>query len=153
MYSVNEPIRTLHRTFVEIGGGRAASDDGTLDIRFGKPKIFGGQGDLANPEQLFGAGYGACLANSISAVAAQRGLPVEGLRMWVEVAVGVSKDGYGFELSGRIRLPGLDPATADELVRRAHQICPYARATRGNVAVTFQIEVAAGPDPAPASPP
>ncbi len=121
--------------------GRATSLDGALDLALSTPKALGGAGGAgSNPEQLFAAGYAACFIGALKVVAAhgKRVLPadtsIEGL-----VGIGPVANGFGIEVELRISLPGLEPELARELVERAHQVCPYSNATRGNIDVRLTL--------------
>lgn len=121
--------------------GRASSEDGALDIQLSTPKALGGAGGSgSNPEQLFAAGYAACFIGAMKFVAAsdKRALPadtsIEGL-----VGIGPVPSGFGIEVELRVSLPGMDAEMARDLVERAHQVCPYSNATRGNIDVTLTL--------------
>jgi len=121
--------------------GRASSVDGALDLALSTPKALGGAGGAGtNPEQLFAAGYSACFIGAMKVVAARdkRALPadtaIEGI-----VGIGPVANGFGIEVELRISLPGMEPEAARELVERAHQVCPYSNATRGNIDVTLTL--------------
>lgn len=121
--------------------GRASSEDGALAVALSTPKALGGAGGPGtNPEQLFAAGYSACFIGAMKFVAAsdKRALPadtsIEGL-----VGIGPVPNGFGIEVELRISLPGLDAEVARDLVERAHQVCPYSNATRGNIDVTLTL--------------
>ncbi|MDP9822059.1 organic hydroperoxide resistance protein [Nocardioides massiliensis] len=123
-------------------GGRAVSEDGVMDVQLTAPKETGGPGTGTNPEQLFAMGYGACFQSALTAVAKKAG--VDASESTVEVAVGFGPHDKSFaltvELTGRI--PGVDAEQAQELMEAAHEICPYSKATRGNVPVTLRGVVA-----------
>ena len=121
--------------------GRASSEDGALDLALSTPKAMGGAGGPgSNPEQLFAAGYSACFIGAMKFVAAsdKRALPadtsIEGL-----VGIGPVPNGFGIEVELRISLPGLEADVARDLVERAHKVCPYSNATRGNIDVTLTL--------------
>ncbi len=121
--------------------GRASSVDGALDLALATPKALGGAGGAGtNPEQLFAAGYSACFIGAMKVVAARdkRALPadtsIEGI-----VGIGPVANGFGIEVELRISLPGMEAEVARELVERAHQVCPYSNATRGNIDVTLTL--------------
>jgi Ohr subfamily peroxiredoxin len=125
-----------------IGDGRNGevhSSDGVIDEKLVMPKEMGGAGGLhTNPEQLFAAGYAACFHGALRLVAGQEHLKL-GEDTQINAQVGIGPDGTGgFGLTVRIvaTLPGVDPAKADELVAAAHQVCPYSKATRGNIDVS-----------------
>ena len=122
--------------------GRAATQDGSLDVRLSTPKeLGGGGGDGNNPEQLFAAGYSACFLGAMKAAAGQEKLRVPP-ETTVTATVGIgprSEGGFGITADLKIALPGLDRSEAERLVQAAHQICPYSNATRGNVDVNLTV--------------
>jgi Ohr subfamily peroxiredoxin len=128
---------------VAVGGraGGKVSINGTgLFIHTEHPKGLGGSGEGSNPEQLFAMGYASCFNGALMHVAGQRKLDVARARVTCEVDIGPAPGG-GFALAVRLsaHMPGLDPATARELIEAAHQVCPYSNATRGNVPVELSI--------------
>src|SRR6516225_7507073 len=122
------------------GGGRdghVKSDDGRIDMDTRPPKAMGGSGEGTNPEQLFAAGYAACFLGALRLVSGKARVKLEDATS-VSVEIGFGKDSEGgFGLTGKIvgYLPGLDQSVADDLMEQAHQVCPYSKATRGNVDV------------------
>ena len=132
----------VYRAYAEATGGRdgrAISSDGVLDVELTTPKELGGAGGQGtNPEQLFAAGYSACFIGAMKFVAGRDKLPmpadtsVEG-----EVGIGQIPQGFGIEVELRISLPGMNDEQAEQLIERAHQVCPYSNATRGNIDVTL----------------
>ncbi|MEQ0565345.1 organic hydroperoxide resistance protein [Amycolatopsis sp. NEAU-NG30] len=125
-------------------GGRATSDDGALDVTLAVPKAFGGAGDGTNPEQLFAAGWASCFVGAVRRVAGAKKVPLNDLAVVAEVTLHHDTEAGEFKLSAVLHLEatGIDQATADELVRGAHQVCPYSKATRGNIEVTLDATVA-----------
>jgi Ohr subfamily peroxiredoxin len=119
--------------------GRAATDDGKLQAKLATPKeLGGGGGEATNPEQLFAAGYAACFLSAIKYVAGQSKTKIaDESAVTASVGVGSRDDGQGFglDVALAISLPGLDPSAAKELVAKAHIVCPYSHATRGNLDV------------------
>src|SRR5207342_2683936 len=106
--------------------GRAVSSDGAIDAKLTTPRELGGAGgDGTNPEQLFAAGYSACFIGALKFVAGREkvALPadtsIEGV-----VGIGQIPAGFGIEVELRIALPGLDRAVAQDLVQKAHGVCP-----------------------------
>ena len=94
-----------------------------------------------NPEQLFAAGYAACFLGAMQHVASQGGPKVPG-DTTVTATVGIgprSEGGFGLDIGLDVALPGLDRAAAEALVEKAHQVCPYSNATRGNVPVRLRV--------------
>ena len=131
-----EPLYTAEVT--STGGradGRARSTDGNLDVPVGMP---GGGGEGTNPEELFAAGYSACFASAAMLLARQMKLDPTGLEVQAQVTLGRLEDGmYGLAVGLDLNGPALTQEQADQLVAAAHEVCPYSRATRGNVDVTL----------------
>ncbi len=128
------------------GGGRdghVKSDDGRIDLETRPPKAMGGNGEGTNPEQLFAAGYSACFLGALRLVAGKSQVKLDDATK-VTVQIGFGKDSAGgFGLTGKIfgHLPGLEQSVADDLVHQAHQVCPYSKATRGNVDIDVSARV------------
>ncbi|MCL2554962.1 MAG: organic hydroperoxide resistance protein [Actinomycetia bacterium] len=120
--------------------GRVASDDGKLDVVVNPPVELGGSGAGTNPEQLFAAGYSACFQSALGVVARREGADVSGSRVTARVGLGrTAEGGFGLTVELAVSLPGVDAATARDLVEKAHQVCPYSNATRGNIAVELTV--------------
>lgn len=117
--------------------GRVATDDGKLDVVVNPPKEMGGSGAGTNPEQLFAAGYSACFQGALAVVARQEGADVSGSTVTAKVGIGKNDDGFGIIVEISAEIPSVDAATARSLVEKAHQVCPYSKATRGNITVTL----------------
>jgi Ohr subfamily peroxiredoxin len=136
------PVYTASATATGDGrGGHTRSSDGVLDLDLAVPKEMGGPGGhLTNPEQLFAAGYAACFHSALKIVAAQQKITLTDTAITVDVGIGPDGSGaYGLAVTIEAELPGLDETEARRLLDRAHQVCPYSRATRGNVDVTFTL--------------
>lgn len=119
--------------------GEVVSDDGVLDLSLTLPKELGGPGgDHTNPEQLFAAGYSACFHSALKRIAGQQGLDVEGSAITARVGLGLDDQGFGLAVTLVGQLPTLDASAAEKLMHDAHQVCPYSRATRGNVEVQLE---------------
>ena len=119
------------------GGGRdgnVKSTDGLLDLAVRPPKEMGGSGEGVNPELLFSAGYAACFLGALRLVAKSSGVALDDAT-GVTVRVGIGKDETGYGLTSEVigYLPGLEQAQAEDLMAKANQVCPYSKATRGNV--------------------
>jgi lipoyl-dependent peroxiredoxin len=126
---------TVHTT----GGrdGTSRSDDGRLDIKLSVP---GATSSGTNPEQLFAAGWSACFLSAIKLVAGKTKVAVPpDAAIDAEVDLGVTGGAFGLAARLNITLPGMVPQAAQRLVDAAHQVCPYSRATRGNVDVTLNV--------------
>ena len=120
--------------------GHATSDDGILDVDLRVPKELGGEGGATNPEQLFAAGYAACFHSALKLVAGKDTLDVTGTEVSASVSLGMlDTGGFGLSVELDVFAPALDKATAEALVARAHAVCPYSNATRGNVDVTLTV--------------
>ncbi|HEX2552585.1 MAG TPA: organic hydroperoxide resistance protein [Microvirga sp.] len=122
--------------------GRAATADGSLDVRLSTPKELGGAGGEGNnPEQLFAAGYSACFLGALKFVAAQEKARIpQDASVTATVGIGPrSEGGFGLDVGLRIALPGIERQQAEALVEKAHQVCPYSNATRGNLDVRLDV--------------
>jgi osmotically inducible protein OsmC len=123
--------------------GRSTTKDGSLDVKLATPKELGGGGGPGNnPEQLFAAGYAACFLGAMKFVASQGGtakVPNDATVTSTVVIGPRSEGGFGITVALDIGLPGVDKAQAQELVEKAHQVCPYSNATRGNVDVKLNV--------------
>jgi Ohr subfamily peroxiredoxin len=117
--------------------GAAKSDDGRLDVALSRP---GSSGPGTNPEQLFAAGWSACFIGAMGRAAANLkvALPKD-VSVDAEVDLGTAGEEYLLQARLNVRLPGLPADTARAVVEGAHQLCPYSKATRGNIAVTLNV--------------
>ena len=137
-------MEVLYRAHAVASGGgredgRSSTDDGKVDVRLSTPTEMGGKGgDGTNPEQLFAAGYAACYLGALRLVAGKAGTPV-GPDTKVRSTVGFGRNtrGEGFNLDIDLKVVdhGLDQAVIDDLILKAHAVCPYSNATRNNVDV------------------
>ena len=133
---------------VSTGGGRdegrSATDDGKVDVLLSLPTEMGGKGGAGtNPEQLFAAGYAACYMGALRLVSGKAGTPVgPDTKIHTTVGIGPNTKGEGFNLDIAIKVTdtGLDKAVIDDLIQKAHMVCPYSNATRGNVEVALSAE-------------
>ncbi|HEX5305552.1 MAG TPA: organic hydroperoxide resistance protein [Dyella sp.] len=134
----------LYRAHAHATGGRdgrAASSDSVLDVKLTTPKELGGAGGVGtNPEQLFAAGYSACFLGAMKFVAAQQKitLPAD-TRIEGNVGIGPIPAGFGIEVALTISVPGMERSAAEALVAKAHEVCPYSNATRGNIDVSLTV--------------
>jgi osmotically inducible protein OsmC len=119
--------------------GRAILENNGLALAIGLQKEFGGNGEGHNPEQLFTLGWSACFGQAILALARKHDLDGQDAR--VTCALSMDKDdvSFGFKVEMKVSIPGADKAKVQALVEDAHRICPYSRATRGNVPVTLTV--------------
>jgi Ohr subfamily peroxiredoxin len=121
-----------------IGGrdGSVKSADGLLDLQLALPKEMGGPGGKPNPEELFAAGYAACFHSALKMVAGLEKLSVHNSTVTAQVGLGKNAaGGFGLEVGLVVALPSVPVDVAEKLVRKAHEVCPYSNATRGNVDV------------------
>ena len=136
--------KVLYRAQATSQGGRegtSKSSDGVLDLKLSTPKeLGGGGGSGTNPEQLFAAGYSACFLGALKFVAGQAKvtLPPD-LTITGDVGIGQIPTGFGIEVTLDISVPGLPRETVEALVQKAHVVCPYSNATRGNIDVTLNV--------------
>ena len=135
-------LYTAHSTATGGRDGRAVSSDKHLEVKLSTPKELGGAGgDGTNPEQLFAAGYAACFLSAMKFVAAATKvtLPAD-TAVNAEVGIGPNdKGGFGLAAELKVSLPGLENAAAQALVAKAHEVCPYSNATRGNIEVKVSV--------------
>lgn len=126
-----------------IGGrdGSAKSSDGVLDVKLTTPKELGGPGGQGtNPEQLFAAGYSACFMGALKFVAKQAKVKLpDAFKIEGVVGIGAIPEGFGIEAELKISLPGIPKDQAQELITKAHLVCPYSNATRDNIKVTLTL--------------
>jgi Ohr subfamily peroxiredoxin len=116
--------------------GKVRSSDGRLDLELATPAELGGAGGATNPEQLFAAGYSGCFHNALRRVARAAQADVEGSQVTAEVGIGPTGGGtFGLAVTLRVALPLVARDVAEKLVARAHEVCPYSNATRGNIDV------------------
>ncbi|MCV2884505.1 organic hydroperoxide resistance protein [Aestuariibacter sp. AA17] len=141
MKKLQEAVYTAKATATGGREGIAKSDDGRLSVDLSTPKALGGDdGQGTNPEQLFAAGYAACFIGAMKFVAGQekKALP-KGTKIHSEVSIGQIDVGFGIAVVLNVSLGDMDKAEAQALVEKAHQVCPYSNATRGNIEVTLNV--------------
>ena len=134
-------LYTAHATATGGRDGRAVSSDKILDVKLTTPTSMGGPGgEGTNPEQLFAAGYSACFLGAMKAVAGRDKLPIsKDPKVEGNVGFGPTSNGFGIAVELRISLPDMPREKAQEIVDKAHAICPYSNATRGNIPVTLTL--------------
>ncbi len=127
------------------GGGRdgqVRSSDGQIDQPVRTPAAMGGDGQGTNPEQLFAAAFAACFHGALRLAAKGAGVDVpDGTTIDADVGIGPDETSFALVATLTGHLPGLEQQTADDLMQRAHQVCPYSKATRGNLDVTLKATV------------
>jgi len=139
--SIEKVLYTAQATATGGRDGRASSSDGVLNVQLSTPKELGGAGGPGtNPEQLFAAGYSACFLGALKFVAGKEkvALPAD-TNITGRVGIGPIPTGFGIQVELRIAAPGLPRDKVKELVDKAHIVCPYSNATRGNIDVSLVI--------------
>jgi Ohr subfamily peroxiredoxin len=140
---MNSPKVLYTAEATAIGGreGHARTSDGRLDVDLDVPTELGGTGGPGtNPEQLFATGYAACFQSALLRIAPGRKLDVSDARVTARVGIGpLSTGGVGLVAALDLDAPKLSRDEAVDLMGRAHEACPYSRATRGNIEVTLSV--------------
>lgn len=135
-------LYTANATATGGRDGRAVSSDNQLAVRLSTPKELGGAGgEGTNPEQMFAAGYSACFIGAMKFVAAATkvALPAD---TSVNGLVGIGPNGnggFGLEVVLNVSIPGMERVAAQALIAKAHEVCPYSNATRGNIDVQLSL--------------
>ena len=140
--SIEKVLYTAQATATGGRDGRATSSDGVLNVQLSTPRELGGAGGPGtNPEQLFAAGYSACFLSALKYVSGKEkvALPAE-TTITGRVGIGQIPTGFGIQVVLRIAAPGLPRETVQALVEKAHIVCPYSNATRGNIDVNLIVE-------------
>ena len=123
--------------------GHSRSSDGIVDVDLATPVEMGGPGGATNPEQLFAAGYAACFLSALKLIARREKLPIADAAVTADISLNPNgAGGFGLAAALRVEMSGVDQAAADDLVAKAHRVCPYSNATRGNIEVTLDTIVA-----------
>ena len=137
---VEKVIYQAHATSTGGRDGTTRTSDGLLDLKLAVPKEMGGPGNGVNPEQLFASGYSACFIGAMKFVAGMQkiALPAD-TRIDATVGIGQIPAGFGIEVQLAVHIPGMERASAEALVAKAHAVCPYSNATRGNIDVTLTV--------------
>ncbi|MEJ1160834.1 organic hydroperoxide resistance protein [Prosthecomicrobium sp. N25] len=136
------PVYKAQATSTGGREGHSRSSDGVLDVNLSVPKDMGGPGaaGATNPEQLFAAGYSACYLGALRFVAGKEKVKIpDDASVQATVGIGQIPGGFGLEVALHVTIPGLDKAKAEDLVAKAHQVCPYSNATRGNIVVSTTV--------------
>ena len=137
---VEAVIYKAHATATGGRDGSVKSSDGLLDLKLSVPREMGGAGGGVNPEQLFAAGNSACFIGAMKFVAGLQkvAMPADAS---INATVGIGKipAGFGIEVQMVVNLPGMDRTVAQALIDKAHEVCPYSNATRGNIEVNITL--------------
>ncbi len=136
-------LYTAHGSATGGREGQAATDTGNVKLVLNTPKeLGGGGGDGTNPEQLFAMGYSACVLGALKFAAGKEGVKIpDDARVSADVGIGPRDDGKGFGIAVKLTIaaPGIEKAKLEELVQKAHIVCPYSDATRGNIKVDLTV--------------
>lgn len=135
-------VYTAHGSATGGRDGKGRTDDGKVDVTLSVPKEMGGTGNGTNPEQLFSVGYSACYLGALKFVAGKEKIKVsDDARVSANVGIGErdDKQGFGLAVALEVSLPGIDRAKAEDLVKKAHVVCPYSHSIKGNVQVTTKV--------------
>ncbi|AFM15935.1 peroxiredoxin, Ohr subfamily [Mycolicibacterium chubuense NBB4] len=120
--------------------GHGRTSDGRLDLDLAIPKEMGGSDNGTNPEQLFAIGYAACFHSALRLVARQERVDVTDSSVGARVMLGqIGNGGFGLAVELEVTLPNVDHETAMRVTEKAHQVCPYSNATRGNITVALSV--------------
>ncbi|MCI1901403.1 MAG: Ohr family peroxiredoxin [Bifidobacteriaceae bacterium] len=140
-YKGNEPSEIVYTAVANVTGGRtgeAYSTEPDMHLSMRSPKSMGGEGDGTNPEQLFAMGWGACFQGALGLAAKEMrisGLKVSKSKVRVHVSFGPEGESFALATKIEVAIPGLELEQVQKLADRTHELCPYSKATRGNVPV------------------
>lgn len=125
------------RTTTGRDGGMSRSSDGRLAVKLSHPDSYGSG---TNPEQLFAASWSACFISAIKIIAGKMKIRVPD-NVSIDIEVDLYQTGEAYSLRARLNvsMPGLEPKFARSLADAAHLICPYSKATRGNIDVEINV--------------
>jgi len=139
-------MKTLYETKgIAVGGrgGNVHTEDGQFSAKLGLPTGLGGKGEGNNPEQFFACGYAACFGGALMLAARQHKVPLKDADVEITADVKLMQDdqgGFNLQVALTGNLTGVDKNTSQNLMEAAHQICPYSKATRGNIDVTLHVK-------------
>lgn len=135
---MNAPDSIQYTAKAEITGGRdgrGATEDGQVDVSLRVPEEQGGPGGGTNPEQLFAVGYGACFRSELDLAGKEFDVDTSEAVVNSEVGIGKEGDSFGLSVKLNVTIPDVDNGTAQQVVDRTHELCPYSKALRGNIPV------------------
>lgn len=137
-----EKLYTAKATATGGRNGHVRSADGALDAEVRPPKSMGGpEGNYLNPETMFAAGYAACFDSALNSIIRSERVQTGTTNVTSEVSIGkLDQGGYGLAVVLEIEIPGVEKSQAEDLVNKAHRICPYSNATRGNIDVQLSVK-------------
>ena len=138
--ALNKALYTAEATTTGGRDGHGRSSDGVLDFDIRPPAELGGPGGGTNPEQLFALGYAACFQSAMGVVARRMKADTSDSEVTGRVTIGtIGNGGFGLAVELDVHIPGVDEATAQQIVEAAHEVCPYSNATRDNIEVTLKL--------------
>lgn len=138
--ALEKVIYTAHATTTGGREGTSKSDDGKLSVTLAPPKEMGGSGNGTNPEQMFAAGYSACFMGAMKFVAGtQKKVVPADASITADVGIGPIPAGFGLQVALTVQAPGVPREQLQALVEKAHEVCPYSNATRGNIDVSLAV--------------
>lgn len=140
MDKINKVLYSIQAESTDGREGNVASESGRLSFKLAKPETMGGSGDpeSTNPEELFACGYAACFGGAVEYVAQQRKIDIGSPTIQAKVHFGLAESGVALAVDIRGKMDNVDDVTALEIMNEAHeQVCPYSKATRGNIDVTI----------------
>ena len=135
-------VYTAHGSATGGRDGKGRTDDSKVDVVLSVPKEMGGSGTGTNPEQLFSVAYSACYLGALKFVAGKEKVKIsDDAKVSANVGIGErdDKQGFGLTVALEVSLPGVDKAKAEELVKKAHVVCPYSHATKGSLDVKLSV--------------
>ena len=137
-------MKTLYEATSTAVGGRAGhvqTEDGPIDMNLSVPKSMGGDGgDGANPEQFFGCAYAACFGGAVQVIAKKKKIELsDDFSVTATIGFCEDEDGAFLEATFDCYIPGVDVKTGEDLINKAHKICPFSKATRDNITVTLNL--------------
>ena len=137
---LTQKLYTASATAITGREGLVKSSDGNLEVRLTAPRALGGPGGTGtNPEQLFAAGFAACFGSAIGHVARLNKVQTGPVSVTTNVSIGPAGRGFGLEVELVVDLPEMARDQAENLVKAAHEVCPYSNATRGNIVVDVRV--------------
>ena len=136
-----EKLYTAEATATGGRNGNVKSSDGVLDLEVRMPKeLGGGAGAFTNPEQLFAAGYSACFDSALNMIIKTEKVTAGETQVTAKVSIGKNgSGGFGLAVKLSVSIPDVSKEVAQSLVEKAHHVCPYSNATRGNIEVELEV--------------
>jgi len=138
-----EIIYVAHATASGGRHGHTGTDDGALNFDLASPGEAGAKQGTTNPEQLFACAYAACFGSALEFAARQQQITLTNPEVHADISLNKGEDGFFIGATLNVTLPGIEKDQAEKLVQAAHQVCPYSKATRGNVEVVLKVNESA----------